>query len=56
MDSANRWSTGPSKKPWIWAVCRSTAISRSAPAVANRSAMSRAEIGSRPRFFLSCRA
>ena len=53
---ANRWSTGPSKKPWICAVCRSTAINRSAPAVLNRSAISRAEIGSRPRCFLSCRA
>ena len=26
--SANRWSTGPSKKPWICAVCRSTAMMR----------------------------
>jgi hypothetical protein len=32
------------------------AISRSAPAVLNRSAISRAEIGSRPRCFLSWRA
>src|SRR4051794_7312205 len=54
--SANRWSTGPSKKPWIWAVCRSTVMSRSAPAVLNMSATRRAEIGSRPRCFLSCRA
>ena len=42
IGSAMRWSTGPSKKPWIWAVCRSTAMSRSAPAVLNRSAISRA--------------
>ena len=54
--SAQRWSTGPSKKPWIWAACRSTDISRLAPATRNRSAISRAEIGSRPRCFLSWRA
>ena len=53
---ANRWSTGPSKKPWIWAVCRSTLITREAPAVLYRSATRRAEIGSRPRPFLSWRA
>ena len=53
---AHRWSTGPSKKPWICAVCRSTLMRRSAPAVLNRSAMRRAEIGSRPRCFLSWRA
>ena len=41
------------KKPWIWAVCRSTAINRLAPEVLNRSATSLAEIGSRPRCFLS---
>jgi len=56
IGSAIRWSTGPSKKPWICEVCRSTQISRFAPAVLNRSAISRAEIGSRPRCFLSCRA
>ena len=53
--SANRWSTGPSKKPWIWAVCRSTDMIRSAPARSKRSETSRAEIGSRPRCFLSWR-
>ena len=37
-------------------VCRSTAIRRSAPAVLKKSAISRAEIGSRPRCFLSWRA
>src|SRR6266545_2839708 len=52
---AKRWSTGPSKKPWICAVCRSTVRIRSAPAVLSRSAISRAVIGSRPRCFLSCR-
>jgi hypothetical protein len=50
---AIRWSTGPSKNPWIWSAWRSTVISRSAPAVLKRSAISRAEIGSRPRCFLS---
>src|SRR6266511_223342 len=43
MSIANRWSTGPSKKPWIWAVCRSTVRMRLAPAVLYRSATSRAE-------------
>jgi hypothetical protein len=38
---------GPSKKPWICAVCRSTVMSRSAPAVLNMSAIRRALIGSR---------
>ncbi|SHW39095.1 Uncharacterised protein [Mycobacteroides abscessus subsp. abscessus] len=50
------WSTGPSKKPWIWSVCRSTVTMRSAPAVLYRSATRRAEMGSRPRCFLSWRA
>ena len=27
----NRWSMGISKKPWIWAVCRSMATTRPAP-------------------------
>ena len=31
MSIANRWSTGPSKKPWICAVCRSTVRIRLAP-------------------------
>ena len=56
VSMANRWSTGPLKKPWICAVCRSTVRIRLAPAVLNRSATRRAEIGSRPRCFLSCRA
>ena len=53
---ANRWSTGPSKKPWICGACRSTLMMRWAPAALNRSATRRAEIGSRPRPFLSWRA
>ena len=38
---ACRWSTGPSKKPEICSVCRSTAMSRSAPAVLMRLALAR---------------
>ena len=53
---AQRWSTGPSKNPWDWEACRSTLMIRSAPAVLNRSASRRAEIGSRPLCFLSWRA
>ncbi len=40
----------PSKKPWIWSVCRSTVTIRSAPAVAGRRPV--AQGGSRPRCFL----
>ena len=39
---AKRWSTGPSKKPWICAACRSTLMMRSAPAALKRSATRRA--------------
>ncbi len=46
--NAVRWSTGPSKKPWIWPACRSIEIIRLAPAALNMSATSRAVIGSRP--------
>ena len=35
---AVRWSTGRSKKPWIWPECRSTDTMRSAPAACSRSA------------------
>jgi hypothetical protein len=52
---AVRWSTGPSKNPWICPECRSMVISRSAPAVSSMSAISLAEMGSRPRPFLSWR-
>ena len=50
------WSTGPSKKPWIWSVVQIDGDDASAPAVFIKSAMRRAEIGSRPRCFLSWRA
>ena len=53
---ACRWSTGPSKKPWAWAVCRSTVTIRSAPAVLNMSAIRRADTGSRPAYLRSWRA
>ena len=45
---AVRWSTGPSKNPWIWPECRSIEIIRFTPAALNMSATSRAVIGSRP--------
>ena len=54
--TAVRWSTGKSKKPWIWPVCRSSATRRSAPATVKRSASRRAVIGSRPVAFRSWRA
>ena len=53
---AYRWSTGMSKKPWIWAACRSRASTRSAPAVVSRSATSLAVMGTRPTSLRSCRA
>src|ERR1700730_14658532 len=46
--TAVRWSTGPSKNPWIWPECRSTDMIRSAPARAKKSETIRALIGSRP--------
>ena len=49
------WSTGTSKKPWIWPACRSIVSTRSAPAVWIISATSFAVIGSRGRDFLSWR-
>src|SRR6266511_3066722 len=60
MESAStgravRWSTGPSKNPWIWPECRSMVMIRSAPVTSSRSATSLAAIGSRERPFLSCR-
>ncbi len=45
---ATRWSKGTSKKPWICPECRSTLITRSAPAAESMSATSLAVIGSRP--------
>ena len=56
IGSAVRWSTGMSKKPWICPECRSTDSTRSAPATCRRSAMRRAEMGSRARLLRSWRA
>ena len=53
---AVRWSTGPSKNPWIWPECRSIEIIRLAPAALNMSATRRAVIGSRPSALRSWRA
>ena len=55
MNIAVMWSTGLEKKPWIWPACRSMVSTRSAPAVSSMRATRRAEIGSRPIDFLSCR-
>ncbi len=54
--AANRWSTGTSKKPWIWSAWRSMVSTRSAPAREIRSATSLAVIGTRGLSFLSWRA
>ena len=53
--TAVRWSTGKSKNPWIWPVCRSMVTTRSAPATVSMSATSRAVMGSRPSAFRSWR-
>ena len=45
--AAKRLSVGMSKKPWIWAACRSRVRTRSAPATVMRLATSLAEIGVR---------
>ena len=44
---AKRLSVGMSKKPWIWAACRSSVMTRSTPAWVIRLATSLAEIGVR---------
>ncbi len=54
--AAYRWSTGMSKKPWIWAAWRSIVSSRSAPAVVIRLATSLAVIGTRGLSLRSWRA
>ena len=53
---AVRWSTGTSKKPWIWPECRSTLTMRSAPATVSMSARSLAVMGSRSAALRSWRA
>ena len=53
---ANRLSVGMSKKPWICPACRSSVITRSAPARVIRLATSLAEIGVRGPGLRSCRA
>ena len=45
-----------SKKPWIWAACRSTVITRWTPAVTSMFATSLAVIGTRPSSLRSFRA
>jgi hypothetical protein len=45
-----------SKKPWIWAACRSSVSTRSIPAWAIMFATSLAEIGVRALVRRSCRA
>ena len=54
--AANKWSTGMSKKPWIWALCRSIVNMRLVPAALSRFATSFAEIGTRGLSLRSCRA
>ena len=54
--AANRWSTGMSKKPWIWVACRSMVRTRVVPAVEMRSATSFAEMGTRGLSLRSWRA
>ena len=52
----DNWSAGIEKNPCVCGECRSTVSTRSAPAVANRSAISRAVIEMRGSSFLSLRA
>src|SRR5438477_389347 len=47
---AKRLSVGMSKKPWIWAACRSSVMTRSTPDCVIRFATSFAEIGVREPF------
>ena len=50
------WSTGTSKKPWIWPEWRSIVSTRSTPTASRHFATTRAEMGSRGSDFLSWRA
>ena len=53
---AYRWSTGFSKKPWIWSACKSIVIILVAPAVSSILATNLAAIGTLGLSLRSCLA